>query len=198
MYGDSLAFFCYYTSTSPQRLRTVAGDERERWYGVRITPSAVFDGRLGPQVEVPDSFYPVYRDMIDGARSVPAVVEMRLDSLRTRVDSQVAVIGLAVNPTDSAVDTMTGLRLVTVVFEDSVPYEMLGDTFYARMVARAVLADTFGIPLTLKFGREFDTTLRVPAREWNVERLGVVAFLQDCTSRRVLQSVVRRRLPVRR
>lgn len=158
----------------------------------------MFDGRLGPQVEIPDSFYPVYRDMIDGARSVPAVLEMRLDSLRTWVDSQMATVGLAVSPTDSIVDTMTGLRLVAVILEDSVPYEMLGDTLYARMAARAVLTDTFGIPLTLKFGRDFDTTLTVPVQEWNVTRLGVAAFLQDYASRRVLQSVVRYRLPVRR
>lgn len=163
-----------------------------------MTPSAVFDGRLGPQVEHPDSFYPVYRDMIDGARAVTAVVEMQLDTLRTCSDSQTVSIGIRAVPTDSVVDTMTGLRLVAILFEDSVPYEMLGDTFYARMVVRSVLNDTFGIPLVLKFGREFDTTLTVPVQGWNVTRLGAAVFLQEYSSRQVLQSVVCRHLPVRR
>jgi hypothetical protein len=189
-------YFSYYEGASFPELQTGGGLERGRWYNLGMTrPAAMFDGELGPQVTELDSFYPRYRDMIDGARSVPAKLEIRLDTAVTRADSAQVTLGVVVTPTDSAVDTMGNLRLVAVVYEDSVPYvNFAGDTLYARLVARRVLADTWGIPLHLTFGQDFDTTLRTPAAGWRPDRLGAAVFVQDVGTRAVMQSVVRRRL----
>lgn len=185
-------YLCYYGPTSLPGFSTPAGRAREEWYQVGVEPTAVFDGRLGPQVPQPDSFYPVYRDMIDGARSRPTSVEMELDTALTRADSQQVTLALRIVPTDSSLDTAGNLRLVAVVYEDSVPYDFMGDTLYARLVTRAVVADTFGIPLALKFGQEFETTLVVPVQGWSPARLGSAVFVQDRASKAVLQSVGRR------
>jgi len=187
-------FFGYYGSTSPPELRTAAGEQRERWYNLSAWPSAVFDGRPGPQVVEPDSFYPVYRDMIDGARAQTTVLELALDTALTRADSAQVSIGVRIEPTDSVVDAMAQLALVAVVFEDSVPYEFLGDTLPAWNVVRRVLSDTWGIPVSLRFGVPFETTLVVPNSGWRPKLVGAAAFVQDTATKQVLQSVLRRRL----
>lgn len=187
-------FFGHFGAGSPSGFITPAGTERERWYGVSWQPSAVFDGRPGPQVQEPDSFYPVYRDMIDGARSRRTVLEMVLDTALTKADSAQVSIGVRIEPTDSVVDEMAHLALVAVVFEDSVPYECLGDTLYAWRVVRRVLSDTWGIPVSLRFGTAFETTLVAPNPGWRPGLIGVAAFVQDTASKQVLQSAARLKL----
>ncbi|MEO0085739.1 MAG: hypothetical protein ABIK37_03820 [candidate division WOR-3 bacterium] len=193
-YGDSLVFFGYFGAGSPPEFMTGAGTERERWYGVSWQPSAVFDGRPGPQVQEPDSFYAVYRDMIDGARSRKTVLEMALDTALTRADPGQVSIGVRIEPTDSVVDQMSHLSLMVVVFEDSVPYEYLGDTLHAWRVVRRVLSDTWGIPVSLRFGVPFETTLVASNPGWRPAHVGVAAFVQDRESKQVLQSTARLRL----
>uniref|UniRef100_A0A7C4GC57 Uncharacterized protein n=1 Tax=candidate division WOR-3 bacterium TaxID=2052148 RepID=A0A7C4GC57_UNCW3 len=187
-------FFGYFGAGSPAEFITPAGAERERWYNVTWQPSAVFDGRPGPQVQQPDSFYPVYRDMIDAARSRKTVLEMTLDPDLTRADSAQVSIGVRIEPTDSLIDAMANLALVAVVFEDSLPYEYLGDTLHAWRVVRRVLSDTWGIPVSLRLGTVFETTLVVPNPGWRPRLTGVAAFVQNTESKQVLQSAARLRL----
>jgi hypothetical protein len=173
--------------------------ERWRWYEQPASPWGLFNGVRSPQVVNEDEFYQVYDDMIVGARAQPTVLEMWLDESTTRVvaDSQLVRVGVHINPTDSAVDRMENLMLTAVLFEDSIPYESHlhpGDTAYARMVVRRVIADTWGIPLSLGFGTEFDTTLEAMLGVWQLDRLGVAVFVQDTVKGEVLQSVGKRRI----
>jgi hypothetical protein len=128
--------------------------------------------------------------MIGQARSRSTFLELTLDSATTGVDSTRLSVGVRIVPTDSTVDAMSSLMLVAVVFEDSVPYRSLvgGDTAYARFCARAVIGDTWGTPLTLQFGTDYDTVLSAPVGNWSLSHLGVAVFVQDTSNMRVLQS----------
>jgi len=120
--------------------------------------------------------------MIGQARSRTTVIEMSLDSVATRLDSAELRVGVHITPTDSALDRMNGLMLVAVVFEDSARYSSFGgDTAYARFCARRVIGDTWGVPLTLRFGSDFDTVLTTPLGAWERSRLGIAVFCACCS-----------------
>ena len=190
-YGDSLVHFVWYQAPDHPELSTQAGDERGRRYNVGgFWPTAFFDAFYrAPQIS--DSFYEVYHNMVDQARSQSSILEMSLDSAATGLDSTQLRIGVHITPTDSAVDGMGSLMLVAVVYEDSAPYysTLRQDTAYVRFCARRVIGDTWGIPLTLHFGADYDTVLSTPLGDWNRSRLGAAVFVQDTSSLRVMQSV---------
>jgi len=123
------------------------------------------------------------------------MLEVSLDTATTGLDSTQLRIGVHITPTDSAVDAMGSLMLVAVVYEDSAPYYSMlrQDTAYVRFCARCVIGDTWGVPLSLRFGTDYDTVLTTPLGDWNRSRLGAVVFVQDTSSLRVLQSVGRLR-----
>ena len=133
--------------------------------------------------------------MVSQARSVTTVLEMSLDSATTRLDSIGLSIGVHIRPTDLAADSMAGLMLVAVVYEDSAPYysSLRSETAYTRFCARLVIGDTWGIPLTLHIGTDYDTVLTAPLGGWNRSRLGAAVFVQDTSNLRVIQSVCRPR-----
>jgi hypothetical protein len=192
--------FVWYQSLNHPELSTPAGDERskaEKYDVGGFWPTAFFDGFYrAPVVDDINAFYGVFDNMIGQARSLTTVMEMSLDSAATGLDSGELRVGVHITPTDSSVNSMAGLMLAAVVFEDSAPfYSMLqGDTAYARYCARRVIGDTWGVPLALRFGNDFDTVLTTPLGPWNPAHVGVAVFVQDTSSLRVLQSVGRRRL----
>jgi len=57
-----------------------------------------------------------------------------------------------------------------------------------------VIADTWGVPIRLRFGTDFDTVLTTAVRGWDISHVGVAAFVQDTASQAVLQAVTRYRL----
>lgn len=188
--------FVWFQAPSHVELQAPEAEERSSRYDVGgFWPTAFFDGFYrAPQIQ--DSFYQVYDDMIVQARSQTTVLEMSLDSAKTGLDSIQISVGVHITPTDSVVNAMGSLMLVAVVYEDSVPYISLlsPDTVYARFCARHVIGGTWGIPVTLRFGADFDTVLTAPNSTWNRSRLGVAVFVQDTSSLRVLQSVGKSRL----
>lgn len=175
-------------------LSTPAGEARSARYHVDdIRPSAFFDGPDRAPLTA-DSFYAVYDSMVRQARSQTTVLEMSLDPTLTHLDSTELSIGVHITPTDSAVDSMAGLMLVAVVYEDSAPYVYWdGYTHYIRFCAREVIGDTWGMPLTLRLGTDYDTVLTAPLGDWNRSRLGAAVFVQDTSSLRVLQATGIRR-----
>lgn len=186
----------WYQSPNHPELLTPEGEERSKRYNVGgAWPAAFFDGFYrAPTVPSIDSFYGVYDGMVGQARSLTTVLEMSLDTAATRLDSTELSVGVHITPTDSAVNTMSSLMLVAVIYEDSVPYISLlgGDTAYVRFCARHVIGDTWGIPVTLRLGTDYDTVLTTPLDPvWNRSRLAAAIFVQDTSSLRVLQSVGR-------
>ncbi len=179
-------------------LESPEGKARANWYGKGVeSPLAFWDGtRRSPQVVIPDSFYPLYKSLTDAARAQKTILEIGIDSLTTTIDSAGLRIGVHITPTDSAVDTMKSLRLVAVVYEDSLPYYSLaqGDTVYSSTTVRQIVGGGFGIPLELKFGGDFDTILHTAASRYNITRVGAAVFVQDFETRAVLQSAGKRRI----
>ncbi|MEO0079421.1 MAG: hypothetical protein ABIK44_01930 [candidate division WOR-3 bacterium] len=195
-YGDSLVHFIYYSSLSQPELVTPAGEGRSRWYGVSLWPTAFFSGRRQEQITSPDSFYAAYQAEFLGARSRTTVLAMALDSATTLIDSQRVSIGVRVHPTDTVANRLTGVNLVGIVFEDSVPYysPLRGETVYASVAVRQVIGDTWGVPIRLSFGADLDTVLTTPTGSWRFDKVGVAAFVQDTTTKEVLQAVMKRRI----
>lgn len=193
-----MAFVIYYSGETHPQLSSPAGNARNEWYGVGLeAPLAFFDGTLrSPQIIIPDSFYPVYQDMIDAARALKTCLEMAFDSAGTTIDSLTLRLGIIITPTDSVIDTLSSLRLVAIVYEDSVPYYSLlqGDTVYSPMTVRKVIGDSFGIPISLKFGQEFDTLLTTGVSNYDINQIGVVVSVQDFATKAVLQTVVKERI----
>jgi hypothetical protein len=175
-------------------LATPAGEARSTRYHVDNTwPAAFFDGPNRAPLPV-DSFYPIYDSMVRRARSQTTVLELSLDPATTHLDSTELSIGVHIAPTDRAVDSMAGLMLVAVVYEDSAPYVYVsGYTHYIRFCAREVIGGTWGIPLTIKLGADYDTVLTTPLGAWDRSRLGVAVFVQDTSNLIVIQSVTKRR-----
>lgn len=193
-----MAFVIYYSGEAHPQLSSPAGKARNEWYGVGAeAPLAFFNGILrSPPIIIPDSFYPVYQNMIDAARARKTCLEMALDSTGTTVDSTTLRLRVRLTPTDSLIDTITSLRLVAIVFEDSISYysSFVGDTTYAPMAVRQVIGDSFGIPIAFKFGRDFDTLLTTGVSGYNINRLGVAVSVQDFVTKEVWQSVVKWRI----
>ena len=191
-YPDTLVHVVWYQSPNHPELWAPEGDERSKRYNVGGSwPTAFFDGFYrAPAVTEVDSFYVVYDNMFGQARSLTTVMEMSLDSATTRLDSTKLSIGVHITPTDSTVNAMNSLMLVAVVYEDSAPYASAlgGDTAYARFCARCVVGDTWGVPLKLHFGADYDTVLTAPLGVWNRSHLGAVVFVQDTSNLRVFQS----------
>lgn len=196
--NDSFSHVVWYQSPNHPELSTGAGDARAIRYNIAgFWPTTFFDGFYrAPQVTETDSFYGVYRNMADQARSISSILQMSLDTATTKLDSTRLYVGVHITPTDSAVDRVSTLMLSAVVYEDSAPFysQIGGDTLYARFCGRCVIGDTWGVPLTLHFGTDYDTVLSTPLdTTWIRSRLGVVVLVQDTSSLRVMQSVARGR-----
>jgi hypothetical protein len=194
-YPDSLVHFVWYESPNHAEIRSPAGTARSARYNVGgLWPAAFFDGfyRAG---QVSDTFYETYDHWIQQARALGSILVVSLDSSTTGLDSTQMRLGVHITPTDTAVNSMSTLMLVAVVYEDSAPYisSLSGDTAYARFCARCVIGDTWGVPLKLRFGKDYDTVLTTPLGNWDRSRLGAAVFVQDTSNLRVMWSVARQR-----
>jgi|YNPBryantNP2012_1023418.scaffolds.fasta_scaffold00013_47 hypothetical protein len=191
-----MAYVIYYDPETHPELGSQAGIARARWYGTGMErPLAFFDGTMrSPQITIPDSFYPVYRDIIDAARARKTILELKIDSCH--IDSAFLNVRLTLSPTDSSIDTLTALRLVAIVFEDSIPYYsfLIGDTFYSPMTVRQIIGDSFGIPIRCRFGQNWDTVLACQVTGYNVNRTGVAVSVQNLATRAVIQSAIKWRI----
>jgi hypothetical protein len=195
-YPDSLVQVVWYQPPNHPELQSRAGEARAVRYNVAgLWPSAYFDGFYRvEQVPEIDSFYSAFVRWIPQAQSLGSALVLSLDSTSTGMDSTQISIGVHITPTDSAVNAMSTLMLAAVIYEDSVPYvnALNGETLYARFCARSVIGDTWGVPLALKFGRDFDTVLTAPLGTGNPAHLGAAVFVQDTSNLRVLWSASRR------
>ncbi len=152
---------------------------------------AYFDGG---NAAFQETLYSALRGRIEAARSRPTMMEMELDSATTAIDSPMVSVGVNISPLDTLIDAMENLMLVAVLFEDSVPHRsFVGDTAYVP-IAVDVIGSPWGVPVSLAYATPFDTVLTAELGNWRQDYLGVAVFVQDTTTREVLQSVTRRRI----
>jgi hypothetical protein len=154
-----------------------------------------FDGRdPAPQ----ETLYDAFLTRIEAARSRKTMLEMELDTAATGIVGGEVRVGVRINPLDTLVDDIESLMLVTVLFADSVMHTRLGssDTGYAP-VAVDVVGGAWGVPVRLAYATEFDTVVSAALGNWPQDRLGAAVFVQDTSTKAVLQTVTTRKVGVR-
>lgn len=182
MYGDSLATLTYLTFGDT--LCPPEAHARMEWYGSPQTPCLIVDGTDRVREENPDAYYTTFGGHIDLARAQPP-------RLRIGLEDSVRADTIRVRLVFEATDTISiqGASFFVAVFEDSLRAE---DGLYYNQVVRQILPDQNGFPLVLKSGA-LDTTVTFVNR-WPGAKLGIASFIQDMTSKEILQAAVKRKL----
>ena len=184
--GDSLAIVAYH--------RRVAGDtlspecvetRRAYYYASGGEPATSFDGGGVVQTPGPDYNYETFRNSTLLAKNVPPKVQFELLG---ELDSTAGTVTVRVSGVDST--PSESLRLFIVLVEDSVRSYLPGapDSLF-NSVMRSMLPSVHGRSFRLLRGDTVEIEERFrPAAFWDQEMLGVVAFVQEPLSRRVLQA----------
>ena len=194
--ADSVVIIAYH--------RRVLGDtlspgyveaRRAYYYESGGEPATVFDGGAPVRTTEPGDNLPVFRAEILGARNRRPLAQLQLAG---RLDARQGIASIVA----SGVDSTPGesLRLFVAVVEDGVRATLVGatDSVFNR-VMRALLPDSSGRPLLLAPGESLAVAETFPAPDfWDTGRLSLVAFIQQPSTRRVLQAVGAALRPQRR
>jgi thiol-disulfide isomerase/thioredoxin len=191
-YGDSLAVIAYHRRQADDTLSPAYISVRESFYGVTSSPATVFDGSSGiVQVEDPAQNYAVFSNWITNERNMPPKMKLLLEinTIASSVNARLHIMVI-----DSLVESE--YRLFFILYEDSVFFVQTGapdSIFY--FVARKMIPDEQGILIDPAYPdslvREVDFNL---SPDWDQDRLGLVAFVQDMATKQILQAVVDKRI----
>ena len=159
---------------------------RGRYYGVEDMPVVWFDGVDEKQgaAEGIDSLRAIYRDMVLARRAVPSPLTVDLTvEFGAKADTGTAHVRVA------AVDPIAfqGLRLRLAVIESEVFLPYGGRTVHHVM--RDYVPDTLGLSLTMTQGDTDHSEQFIIDPAWIPENCDIVVFVQDDTTREVLQAV---------
>lgn len=186
-YGDSLAVIAYHRRQLGDTLSPAYVAVRESLYQITTSPAVVFDGLELVQTEDPNANYGVYRGWIVSERNRTPGLRLHID---VSADSLMINLMLHVVTLDSI---ETGdYRYFFAVYEDSIYFAQSGapeSTF--AYVMREIVPDANGASIDLPYpdSSVYEESV-VPKSSWDVNKLGVVAFVQEMSSRDVLQAVV--------
>lgn len=191
-FKDSIAIIAYH--------RRIGGDtlspdlvERRRsfYYEAEGEPAVLFDGTGPVWTTDPSEDYATYKNYLIGRRGKKSALRMALTT-QLRADTVIAQTTIA------AIDSITAndLRLLIVLYEDSVRFHLIGasDSIFNR-VMRLMIPDENGIACTLNFGDSLNKEVRFNLNQTlKQNQLGLVAFVQDFTTKEVLQAILRKKL----
>jgi hypothetical protein len=191
-YGDSLAVIAYHRQILGDTLSPGYVSTREALYGVTTSPATVFDGVSGIiQTQDPSQNYSAFKDWIINRRSVAPSIEMDLETTISSFSVNLLLHIIAVDSIEAG-----DHRLFVVLYEDSVYFAQVGapDSIF-HYVVRKMVPDELGMPVDIAYPdsllQEVDFDL---SPDWNLEKLGVVAFIQDLETKNVLQAIVSKRI----
>ncbi len=185
-FSDSVVVIAYHRRVAGDTLSPEYVEERRQfYYESGGEPATVFDG--GPVVRTPgpEYNYETFKNYILGAKAVLPGVELVITTQR---DSSQATIAVRVFGVDSTPEE--SLRLYLVITEDSIRTVLPGATDSVfNNVMRLLLPDVNGWSCWLHRGDslQFEQTVQL-APYWNHQRLSVVGFVQQPSTRRVLQA----------
>jgi hypothetical protein len=190
-YGDSLAVIAYHRRQLGDTLSPVSVAVRESLYQITTSPAVVFDGLDLVQTEDPDANYSVYKGWIVNERNRTPLLRLGIDA---SVDAGAINLTLHVVSLDSI---ETGdYHYFFAVYEDSVYFAQSGapeSTFY--YVVREMAPDAYGASIGISYPDSTAYSESIVLKSsWDVDKLGVVAFVQDMASHEVLQAIVVKRL----
>ncbi|MDI6783074.1 MAG: Omp28-related outer membrane protein [bacterium] len=153
-------------------------ESRAKWYNARGFPTVKFDG-VKTQGGGWDEVQTAYENIIESRAEVSPLVSIALSGILGEASAQIKATVTPVMGT-----TKSNLQLRWVIYEDNVSVK--GKLY--RFVVREVLADdsllfqgTQAVNITKTFSMN---------PTWKYSNLGVVAFVQDDSSKEVLQAAV--------
>lgn len=164
---------------------------RKNWYAVATSPcTGVFDGIVKVQepIDPKTKYDQVITDRLPDSTRLVLTIESA-DTLAGSVNIRIRAI-----TTDSIIGGNP--RLFAMIIQDSMKYGMTGDSLFSYVCRRIIPPDTtvIGIPFAHTVPNDtFDTTLTV-TNLWHASNLGVLTFIQDISSKKVIQAVMKRRL----
>jgi len=196
-FPDSLVVIAYHRRTAGDTLSPDYSETRRLlYYSDGGEPATTFDGGEVVWTPGPEYNYPTFHGKTVAARN--AVPGAQLGVTATAGDSDGTVTVRATGVSATPADT---LRLFVVLVEDSVHAYLPGayDSLF-RHVVRQMLPGVDGEPVNLTVG---DTIVKEYGFRvqpfWSRPMLGVVAFVQDMRTRKVLQAACLSRIePERR
>lgn len=187
-FGDSLAIIAYHRRMLGDTLSPSYVAVRESLYSIQTSPIVVFDGLYKVQTENPDDNYPVFKNHIINRRTELTPLKMDCE---TSVSSSLVNVKIHIVTVDSIRGTY---HLFLILTEDSVYFKQAGapDSIFF-FVMRKMVPNENGIEINLNHPdsivQELDFALN-PA--WQDDRLGIVAFVQDTTTKEILQAKVKK------
>lgn len=191
-YEDSLAVIAYHRRVAGDTISPEYVSSREALYGITSSPATVFDGISGVvQTEDPEQNYSVFKGWIINNRNIAPKLRLHLEKNLVASSVNLKLHIVSVDSIES-----NEYRVFFVLYEDSVYFAQSGapdSTFY--YVVRKMIPDEQGILTDLFYPdslvKEVDFNLQ---SNWNIEKLGIVAFVQDMDTKEVLQAIVAKRI----
>lgn len=190
-YRDSLAVIAYHRRALGDTLSPPYVVVRESLYSIQTSPIVVFDGLHKIQTEKPEDDYPVYKNCIISERSRKTNLRLRLEST---LEGNLASLKIHIIAIDSI--KPSDYRLFIVITEDSVYFKQTGapdSIFY--FVMRKMIPDEQGIEINLVYPdsiiEERDFLIQ---SNWNINKVGIVVFIQDMETKEVMQAITKRRI----
>lgn len=189
-FPDNLIIIAYHRrfaddTLSPEYVET----RRQFYYQSGGEPATVFDGGEVVRTPGPEYNYETFRNHILGAKSVLPGAELKIGCV---VDSNNILVRVQVSGVDAT--PAETLSLFLVLTEDSLQATLPGaaDSVFNN-VMRAMLPDVRGQPVWVARGDTVGFENRVSIGDnWRLERLRAVAFVQQMSTKKVLQSAVAR------
>lgn len=181
LYYDSLAIIAYHWRTP---LDTLTPEDvikhRSELYDIQYQGrgEVFIDGSYHVIEENPQKFGEVYRQVIELQRGYAPPYDLSITYTLTQDQGTIHVSIFATDtpPADPQ-------RLFLSIAEDSIT--LMGITY--NYVARAMIPDTGGIPISLAYAESLDTSFAF-VNNWDPERIAIIGFIQEMESRHILQT----------
>ncbi|MGQ9708453.1 MAG: hypothetical protein ACUVUR_06215 [bacterium] len=185
-FRDSVAVIAYH--------RRVAGDtlspeyveaRRSLYYQSGGEPATVFDGGEVVRTPGPEYNYEIFRNYLSGARSVPPRAQLNIEARLGGDSGKIIIHAWGVDSTPAET-----LLLFASITEDSIRECLPGATDSVfNDVMRALLPDPGGKPVRLSSAETLKIEIEFHLQPfWNPKHLKAVAFIQQPTTRTVLQT----------
>ena len=163
----------------------VYSNARNSYYGVTGYPTAYFDG-LNPTVggSATQSMYSNYLPKVNARLAVPS--HFTITAVGTATGNNYTVMVTVAKP---EADTNTNVKLHAVLTESNIPQVWFNQTTVDN-VNRLMVPDQNGTTIDLATGGQTTVTLNFTVNAtWNVANCEMVFFLQNMTSKEILQGV---------
>lgn len=163
----------------------VYSNARNTYYNITGYPTAFFDG-LNPFVggSPTQSMYSSYLPKVNARLAVPS--HFTISAQGAQVGNQFQV---AVTVSKPEADTNTNVRLHAVLTESNIPQVWFNQTTVEN-VNRLMTPDQNGTPIFLDTGGTTTVNLSfTPNTSWNIANCEMVFFLQNQTTKEILQGV---------